>query len=277
MAQPRLFVQSNFSLELRSELRGASAASAQSDFLLIGRRTAGEPAIECCLLANPHQSLEPDSLSGFERNRGEWLVVRLAPELLVEAATRLHLARAGFELRFRRPLVPIIDDARLRALLMEIAAELETGQAGWREMIAASINQLAVHLLRAQVNVQRSDEVELSRVGVVDRRLRRAIEFMHDNCARELKLAEMARAAYLSEFHFARLFKKITGTTPHTYLAGLRVERARRLLAETDLALSEVGARVGYSSQSHFTRVFREATGLTPKAFRAAITQPPPE
>jgi AraC family transcriptional regulator len=106
---------------------------------------------------------------------------------------------------------------------------------------------------------------------MVDRRLRRAIEFMHDNCARELSLAEIADAAYLSEFHFARLFKKITGTTPHAYLAALRIERARKLLAETDLPITEVGAQVGYNSQSHFTKIFREATGITPHAFRTAI------
>lgn len=196
--------------------------------------------------------------------------MRLAPGLLIETAARLRLGRTGFELRFRQPLVPITDDARLRDLLEAMLAEMEGGQTGWREMIAASINQLAVHLLRAHINVQRSDEIELSRVGVVDRRLRRAIEFMHDNCGRELALAEIAAAAYLSEFHFARLFKKITGATPHSYLAGLRIERARRLLAESDLPIAEVGATVGHASQSHFTKVFREATGMTPHAFRRA-------
>ena len=93
---------------------------------------------------------------------------------------------------------------------------------------------------------------------------------MHDNCGRELALAEIAAAAYLSEFHFARLFKKIIGSSPHAYLAGLRIERARHLLAETDLPITEVGAQVGYASQSHFTKIFREATGLTPYAFRRA-------
>ncbi|HKX32442.1 MAG TPA: helix-turn-helix transcriptional regulator, partial [Blastocatellia bacterium] len=59
--------------------------------------------------------------------------------------------------------------------------------------------------------------------------------------------------------------------SPHTYLASLRIERARRLLAETPLPLSEVGALVGYKSQSHFTKIFREATGVTPRAFREAV------
>ena len=175
---------------------------------------------------------------------------------------------------FRAPLTPLTGDAKLRATLEEIASEIEGGDAGWREVIRSLVNQLTVYLFRAHINAQRSDEIELSRVGIVDRRLRRAIEFMSDNCGRELSLAEIAGAAYLSEFHFARLFKKITGATPHAYLASLRIERARRLLAESDLPIAEVGAEVGYASQSHFTKIFREATGMTPKAFRdAAVKQ----
>jgi len=119
--------------------------------------------------------------------------------------------------------------------------------------------------------VRRSDELELSRVGLVDRRIRRAVELMHAHMDRELPLEEIAAAAYLSPFHFARLFKKLTGASPHAYLATLRVERAQALLAQTDLSVAEVSLRVGYASSSHFTKAFRQATGLTPSAFRAAV------
>ena len=200
------------------------------------------------------------------------MLLRLAPPLLIETASRMRVYRTGLSLLFRSPLTPLTDDAKLRATLESIASELESGDRGWRDVIRSLVNQLTVYLLRAHVNARRSDEIELSRAGIVDRRLRRAIEFMSDNCGRELNLAEIAGAAFLSEFHFARLFKKITGATPHAYLASLRIERARRLLAESDLPITEVGAQVGYASQSHFTKVFREATGLTPRAFRNAAT-----
>jgi AraC family transcriptional regulator len=121
--------------------------------------------------------------------------------------------------------------------------------------------------------VRRSDELELSRVGLVDRRIRRAVELMHAHLDRDLPLEEIAAAAYLSPFHFARLFKKATGTSPHAYLAALRAERAQTLLAETDLSVTEVSTRVGYSSPSHFTKAFRQTTGLTPRAFRAAVVR----
>jgi AraC-like DNA-binding protein len=268
MTAPRLLIEAEFSAERRLLTRRALEIPAQPGYLLIHLLSSqiADLPVGATLLTNPNQAVR----LAAGRGRSEALIVRLAPALLIETAARLRLHRAGASLLFRRQGVPVTDDERLRETLDSLAGELKDGAAGWREVIASLVKQLAVYLLRAHINVRRSDEIELSRVGIVDRRLRRAIEFMHDNCERELGLAEIAAAAYLSAFHFARLFKKITGATPHTYLAALRVERARRLLVETDLSITEVGARVGYASQSHFTKLFREATGLTPRAFRAA-------
>jgi AraC-like DNA-binding protein len=231
MAAPRLVIEPQFSVELRS-LGGTVPPGI--DFSILHFRTSphGELPAGASLLANPNQSFSFPAKS----KREGLLLVRLSPELLIETAARLRLYRSGMHLLFRQPLMPF-KDARLQSILDAVAGELAAGEAGWREMIRSSINQLAIYLLRSHINVQRSDEIELSRVGIVDRRLRRAVEFMHDHCGRELKLAEIAAVAYLSEFHFARLFKKL----------------------------------MGYGSQSHFTKVFREVTGLTPRAFRKAV------
>jgi AraC-like DNA-binding protein len=270
MQQPRILIEPRYSVEWRSLRHGTVELAAQPTYLLL-HLPAGATIVpaRATILANPNQSLR---VSG--KGRGEVLLVRLAPQLLVEAAARMRMHPAGASILFRQPLIPLTDDERLYKTLSAIQGELAEGADGWREVVGSLIDQTVVYLLRSHVNVHRSEEVELSRVGLVDRRLRRAVEFMHDNCARELGLNEIAEAAYLSPFHFARLFKKITGATPHSYLASLRIERARRLLAETDLTLAEVGARVGYESQSHFTKVFREATGLTPRAFREASRHP---
>jgi AraC family transcriptional regulator len=151
-----------------------------------------------------------------------------------------------------------------------MASEVSADKLGRGAMIDALGHQLIVQLLRSHLTVRRSSSIELSRAGPVDRRLRRAIEFMHDNYSRELSVDEIAAAAYLSEYHFAHLFKRITGLTPHTYLANLRLERARALLLETALPISEIAATVGYQSQSHFTKAFKFVTGVTPRVFRTS-------
>jgi AraC family transcriptional regulator len=169
------------------------------------------------------------------------------------------------------PARPITNDARLPRLATDLAKELIAEQAGREIVLAAVVEQIVVHLLRNFSNMRRSDELELSRVGLIDRRIRLAVELMHAQLDRELSLKEIAAASYLSPFHFARLFKKLTGASPHAYLATLRTKRAQLLLAETDLSVNEIGARVGYASASHFTKAFRQATGLTPRAFRQAL------
>lgn len=255
MTAPRIIIESDFALELRAPNRRGIEVMGQAAYLILHSQPAN------CFLLNPNESLR------LPKNNSEWLLLRLSPPLLIEAATRLKLYRTDSNLLFSRAQT---NDPKLQSLLTAMHHEMLEGAAGWREVIQSLVQQLVVQLLRSHVNLKRSEELELSRIGIVDRRLRRALEFMHDNCARDLSLSEIAAAAYLSEFHFARLFKKITGATPHAYLAALRIERARQLLVETDLAITEVGARVGYNSQSHFTKIFREATGLTPLAFRAA-------
>jgi AraC family transcriptional regulator len=147
---------------------------------------------------------------------------------------------------------------------------MENKGPGFREMLDALLRQLVIYLLRTHFTMRKPARIELSRAGPVDRRLRRAIEFMHDNYSRELMLDEIASAAYLSEYHFARLFKQITGVTPHVYLANLRLERARKLLVDTQYPISEIAAMVGYQSQSHFTKIFKSVTGMTPRVFRDA-------
>jgi AraC-like DNA-binding protein len=195
----------------------------------------------------------------------EFVSIGIHPELMNELVSEIGLAEVGNEITFR---ASVVSDETITATARQIVGEINGCGIGHRAMLDALVRQLVVHLLRRHLSVRKSARIELSRAGPVDRRLRRAIEFMHDNYWRELALEEIASAAYLSEYHFARLFKQITGLTPHAYLCSLRLDRARKLLAETELTVNEIAAMVGYQSQSHFTKVFKSVTGLTPRAYR---------
>jgi AraC family transcriptional regulator len=196
----------------------------------------------------------------------EFLSVNLTPILIDELVTEIGLTRASAEIVFR---ARVVNDEILVTTARLIASEIVQEKVGHTQMLDSLIRQLAIHLLRVHLTVRKSSQIEMSRAGPVDRRLRRAIEFMHDNFGGELTLEEIAAAAYLSEFHFARLFKQITGIPPHAYLANLRIERARKLLAETQIPIIEIAAMVGYHSHSHFTKIFKSVTGLTPREYRS--------
>jgi AraC family transcriptional regulator len=197
----------------------------------------------------------------------EFVSIGLNPVLVNELVSEIGLTRTTAEIVFRSS---VSSDETLTRMARAIVAEVSDEQFGRIEMLDTLVRQLSIHLLRSHLTVRKSDQIELSRAGPVDRRLRLAIEFIHDNFGRELSLEEIASAAYLSEYHFARLFKRITGVTPHLYLANLRLERARRLLAESALPIAEIASMVGYQSQSHFTKIFKSITGVTPRAYREA-------
>jgi AraC family transcriptional regulator len=130
-------------------------------------------------------------------------------------------------------------------------------------------NVLAVHLLRHYSEPH--PEFKFFGGGLTGHRLRKVIDFIQENHERELALAEMAEAAGISPFHFAREFKRATGLAPHQYLIKIRIERAKAWLTKSELPIVEVSLRAGFNNQSHFTRLFHQRTGLTPKAYRNAF------
>lgn len=199
----------------------------------------------------------------------ETLLLKISSQFLIDYAVRMHLVGPAAKVSFSSQKLD--RESRLDQLSQNLTDELLAGNAGREIVIDAIVEQIVVHLLRNFCNMKRSDELELSRVGLIDRRIRRAVELMHSQLDRELSLKEIAAASFLSPFHFARLFKKLTGASPHAYLATLRTKQAQLLLAETDLSITEISLRVGYSTSSHFTQAFRQITGLTPGAFRRAL------
>ena len=84
----------------------------------------------------------------------------------------------------------------------------------------------------------------------------------------ELSLADLARAAKLSPFHFLRTFQDLTGVTPHQYVMRTRLRHAAtRLVLEPDAVL-DIAFRSGFGDVSNFNRAFRAEFGVNPRAYR---------
>ncbi len=195
--------------------------------------------------------------------KSEHLALYVDPRLIARAASEAELS-GNVEIleRYTRR------DNVISSVGMALLGELESEGLSGRLYAESLGNVLAVHLLR-YYSVSTTQPLTFTG-GLSAKRLREVTEFISENYNRDLKLAELAQVAGMSSFHFAREFKRTTGTTPHQYLIKFRVERAKTLLVKDNLPLIEVGLQTGFSHQSHFTRLFRRVTGITPNAYRLA-------
>jgi len=131
---------------------------------------------------------------------------------------------------------------------------------------------LAVHFLKRYAAARSAPSAGSG--GLLSYKLRRTIAYIQAHLVEELPLATLAAVAQTSPAHFARLFKHATGLAPHQYVIRSRMAYARRLLAETDVPLIDIGLQVGCADQSHFTALFRTHVAQTPKAFRDHARHP---
>jgi AraC family transcriptional regulator len=180
-----------------------------------------------------------------------------------------RVAAEAFDLDPARLTVPSLDGLdlpHLRAAMLAVDAELASGGAGGPLAAESLANVLGVHLIR---HASAPRQAGPKRDGALPQaRLRSVVEYVEEHLDAGLSLAQMAAVARLSPYHFARQLKAAIGLPPHQYVIARRVERARQLLARTDLSLAEVAALVGFCDQSQLTRHFKRLLGVTPGQFR---------
>jgi AraC family transcriptional regulator len=179
-----------------------------------------------------------------------------------------RVAAEAFGLDPARLTVPPLDGLDLphvRAAMGAVDAEL-AGGVGGRLAAESLANLLAVHLIR---HVLAPHRLARGRDGTLPRgRLRAVVDYIEEHLDASPSLQQMAAAAHLSVYHFARQFKAATGLPPHQYVIARRVERARQFLQTgTELSLAEVATDCGFSDQSQFSHHFKRIVGVTPGQF----------
>lgn len=159
-------------------------------------------------------------------------------------------------------------DAVITSIAGSLIREVMNGDAGSRLYAESLANLLSVHILR-NYTVQ-PHAIEKEKLLSQPRAVVQALNFIHQNYALDISLADIAAAAHLSTYHLTRVFKKATGMSPHQYLVQVRVNSARSLLTAGagDRSLAEIAAAVGFSDQSHLTRHFKRVLGVTPRQLR---------
>lgn len=160
---------------------------------------------------------------------------------------------------------PRLGPLALAAGLME--QEIRTAEPGTDTTVPALLDIVFTYALR-EIAAERGQTGHGWSHAVRDPQVRRALTLMHERCAHPWTLDELAQQAGLSRTALAERFRDAMGDTPLNHLRVLRMQRAMRLLAETDHKLETVAAEVGYQDAFSFSKVFKRTVGVSPKAFR---------
>lgn len=99
----------------------------------------------------------------------------------------------------------------------------------------------------------------------------RAKQFIEEHHAEDLSLAMLAKAVNTSTFYFCKMFKKGTGINFTDYLSRIRIEKAKNLLLNPNLRVSEIAYEVGFQSLTHFNRIFKKLAGQSPTEYRSHL------
>jgi AraC-like DNA-binding protein/ligand-binding sensor protein len=118
-----------------------------------------------------------------------------------------------------------------------------------------------------------SNQLLVARANAEPPAITRAKQFIHEHQADEISLGDVAHAVNTSTFYFCKLFKKATGLNFTDYLSRVRIEKAKNLLLNPNLRVSEIAFAAGFQSLTHFNRVFRRITGESPTAYRTKLAK----
>jgi AraC family transcriptional regulator len=205
-----------------------------------------------------------------DRHIGEWVGLMNVTHLQLGISDAALLACSDgaygeVELRASRKFA----NSRLSALVAAVHAEMVAGFPSGRLFLDSVEQAMAVALVNGHAAKHRP--VQMQRGGLGSARLRRIKELVRAKIEDDLSLDEMAESVGLSTAHFARMFRKSAGETPHQFVLRQRLERAKALLRAADARVLDVAVACGFKTQQHFAQVFRGVCGVSPTEYRQDI------
>jgi AraC-like DNA-binding protein len=113
-----------------------------------------------------------------------------------------------------------------------------------------------------------------SSVEIVDDipyRIKNTINYINDHLSEKIELRSLAAITSWKEHHFIRVFTKLMGVTPYQYILSRKIDKAKILLMDDNLAITSISFELGFQSHSNFINAFKKITNTTPEAFRNLV------
>lgn len=159
-----------------------------------------------------------------------------------------------------------VDDPFVIQLIRQTMMQLDWRSDTDKLMMSHAQQMLLLHLVRRYC--QQPLFFPPVKGGLSPQNQRRVADYIEAHLPQTLSLGELANLVQLSEFHFARMFKASFDCTPHQYVLARRIAKAKALLEENILTLTDIADASGFSSQQHLTMQFKQRVGVSPAAYR---------
>lgn len=211
----------------------------------------------------------PHTVQGVSET-GEYTVVKFLPEILISGEQTYRECAYALLLLENSKKKQIffsseeLAETSLRQMFEYVIAEWQAQEFGYELSIRATVTQIFLHILRTWRKKHALLIPENTRHRDL---LETALRSIRENLANATE-EEVARACGVSRSYFSRVFAEAMQVGFATYLLGLRLLEAERLLLTTCLTVTEIAAIVGFSTTSHFISRFRERNGITPAKYR---------
>ncbi|MBD3243031.1 MAG: helix-turn-helix domain-containing protein [Chitinivibrionales bacterium] len=172
------------------------------------------------------------------------------------------------ESSFRHKLhFSLSNQQRMTVLLDELEREQRERGDAYQVTCAGLFMQIVVLLSRAFDRTFETGNVRRQFEGKDDL-VSAAIAYLEKNYTADMRVEDIARSVFISPSRLSHVFKETTGISLFDYLTRTRIDRACRLLTETDQSITSIAFSLGYHDAAYFTRLFSKNTGLSPSAYR---------
>jgi AraC-type DNA-binding domain-containing proteins len=157
-------------------------------------------------------------------------------------------------------------EEQIMICIENIIDEYFSKRLGYELAIKSDLYRLLVLLLRNYADHSISKkEAEVRSKNLT--KMRQVFQYIDENLSKKMTIHELAAITYLSDYHFCKIFKQVSGRSAIDYINMLRTEKAIQLLKEGNFNITEVALACGYSDSNYFSRTFKKYRGISPKAF----------